>query len=27
MVMTNPAHVNYYREKYRKDIERLVAMA
>jgi len=24
--MTNPAHVNYYREKYRKDIERLVAM-
>jgi pyruvate,water dikinase len=27
MVMTNPVHVNYYREKYRQDIERLVAMA
>jgi pyruvate,water dikinase len=27
MIMTNPAHVNYYREKYRKDIDRLTAMA
>jgi pyruvate, water dikinase len=27
MIMTNPAHVNYYREKYRKDIGRLTAMA
>jgi len=25
MIMTNPAHVNHYREKYRKDIERLLA--
>jgi pyruvate,water dikinase len=27
MVMTNPTYVNYYREKYRGDIDRLVAMA
>ncbi len=25
MIMTNPAHVSYYREKYRKDIERMLA--
>jgi pyruvate,water dikinase len=25
MIMTNPAHVSYYREKYRTDIERLLA--
>jgi hypothetical protein len=24
--MTNPAHVNYYRKKYRKDLDGLVAM-
>jgi len=27
MIMTNPAHVNYYREKYRRDIDRLLATA
>jgi pyruvate,water dikinase len=25
MIMANPAHVSYYREKYRRDIERLLA--
>jgi hypothetical protein len=27
MIMTNPAHVEYYRNKYRADIEGLLAAA